>query len=253
MIVHEEPKQSGQSRMSVIWHDLECGGYEGDLELWRELAASAEGPVLDLGCGTGRVALDLARRGHLLQGLDLDPALVAAFNERAVAAGLQAEATVGDARDFAFDLEFGLVIAPMQLIQVLAGPVERVACLRRAARHLRPGGSVAIAIVDGFPDELTDEVPPPLPDAREVDGWIYSSLPLDAALDSGSIVVRRLRQTVSPGGELTDQLDEIPLRLLRAETVEAEAREAGLEPAGCREVPPTDAHVGSAVLLLEAR
>ena len=242
-----------QPNSSVVWHDVECGGYEGDLELWRELAGSADGSILDLGCGTGRVALDLARHGHRLDGLDLDPALVAAFNERAAAAGLPAAATVGDPRDISLDREFALVIAPMQLIQILAGPAERLACLRRAACHLRPGGSVAVAIVDGFPDELTDEVPPHLPDAREIDGWIYSSLPLDAALDSGSIVVRRLRQTVSPTGELTDELDEIPLRLLRAETVEAEAREAGLAPTGRRGVAPTDAHVGSAVLLLEAR
>jgi len=55
---------------AVIWHDVECGGYEGDLALWRELAA-AGGPILDLGCGTGRVALDLARRGHRVHGLDL--------------------------------------------------------------------------------------------------------------------------------------------------------------------------------------
>jgi SAM-dependent methyltransferase len=238
---------------SVIWHDVECGGYEGDLELWRELAGPSAGPILDLGCGTGRVALDLARHGHRVRGVDLDPELAAALNARAVAAGLPAEATAADARDFSLEEEFALVMAPMQLIQVLAGRDERLACLRCAARHLIPGGSIAIAIVDGFPDELAAEGPPPLPDTREVDGWVYSSLPLDAALYSRSIVVRRLRQTVSPTGELSDELDEIPLRLLRAETVEAEAREAGLEPAGRREVAPTDTHVGSTVLLLEAR
>ncbi len=112
---------------------------------------------------------------------------------------------------------------------------------------------MAVAIVDGMPPELIEEAPPPLPDTREVEGWVYSSLPLDAGLDGGTIVVRRLRQTVSPIGELTDELDEIPLRLLAAETVEAEAREAGLEPTGRREIPPTDSHVGSVVVLMEAR
>ena len=245
-------EQSRRARMPVLWHDLECGGYEGDLALWRELAA-ATGPVLDLGCGTGRVALDLSRQGHRVRGLDLDPELVAAFNARAGATGLPAEATAGDARDFFLDDRFATVLAPMQLLQVLGGPAERVACLRCAAGHLAPGGRIAVAIVDGLPEEAVGEGPPPLPDAREVDGWLYSSLPLDAAVDSGSIVVRRLRQTVSPVGELTDELDEIPRRLLGVETVEAEARQAGLRPAGRREVPPTDTHVGSAVVLLEAR
>ena len=235
----------------VIWHDVECGGYDGDLELWRDITRMAEGPILDLGCGTGRVALDLARRGRSVHGLDLEPELVAAFNARAAAAGLTASATAGDAREFALGDEFAVVLAPMQLIQLLDTPADRVACLRCARRHLRPGGAVAIAIVDALPAELIEEAAPPLPDTREVDGWVYSSLPLDAGLDADTIVVRRLRQTVSPAGDLDDELDETPLRLLSAVTVEAEAREAGLEPVGRREVAPTDTHVGSTVVLLE--
>ena len=50
--------------MSVIWHDLECGGYAEDLALWRELAMRHGGPVLDVGAGTGRTAIMLARAGH---------------------------------------------------------------------------------------------------------------------------------------------------------------------------------------------
>ena len=41
----------------VVWHDVECGGYDADLTLWQELAREAGGPVLDVGAGTGRVAL----------------------------------------------------------------------------------------------------------------------------------------------------------------------------------------------------
>jgi hypothetical protein len=109
----------------------------------------------------------------------------------------------------------------------------------------------AIAIVDGFPAELTEEAPPPLPDTRERDGWVFSSLPLDAGLEEGTIVVRRLRQIVAPDGDLSELLDEIPLRLLSAATVESDAREAGLVPVGRREIPPTDSHIGSTVVLLE--
>lgn len=245
------PEREWGTPAGVIWHDLECGAYDGDLELWRELAAAADGPILDLGCGTGRVAHHLASRGHELRGLDLDPELAGTFNERAARAGLTARASVGDARDFELEERFGLVMAPMQLLQVLDGREERIALLIAAARHLRPGARIAAAVVDGMPPELVEEAPPPLPDAREQEGWLYSSLPLDAGLAEGTIVVRRLRQSVSPGGAMSETIDETPLRLLTIAELEAEARKAGLEPAGRRAIPPNATHVGSAVAILE--
>ena len=233
---------------AVIWQDVECGAYDADLKLWEELARDAEEPVLDLGCGAGRVALHLARRGHEMVGLDTDSSLLAAFSERA--GGLAAEAELGDAGDFELKREFGLVLAPMQLAQLFRGAGERVACLRCVAEHLRPGGIAAFAIVEEMPAPIA--APPPLPDVREVDGWVHSSLPLDAHLDGGEIVVRRLRQIVSPEGELKDRVDSTVLRALSADTLEAEAEEAGLKPARRREIPATDDHVGSTVVLLEA-
>jgi hypothetical protein len=83
-----------------------------------------------------------------------------------------------------------------------------------------------------------------------VDGWVYSSLPIEATVDSGSIRVRRLRQTVSPQGELEEELHEIRLQTLDAATLEGEAEEVGLRPAGRRAIPPTADHVGSTVVLL---
>jgi len=231
---------------SVIWHDVECGGYSADLALWEGLADDAAGPVLELGCGTGRVGLHLARRGHQVSGLDSDPALVGAFNERA--RGLTAGAIVGDAADFAIESQFALAIAPMQLIQLLPGSSERMACLRRVAEHLAPGASLALALIEAIP--ATGDTPP-LPDAREVDGWVYSSLPLDVHQSGGAIVVRRLRQTVSPAGELRDAEDRIELQMLTADQLEAEGGESGLRPLDRCRIPETDAHVGSTVVVLE--
>jgi SAM-dependent methyltransferase len=231
----------------VIWHEVECGSYAADLPLWEELATGGQGRILDLGCGTGRVALHLARRGHRVAGLDLDRSLVAALNGSA--GELPAVAEVGDARDFDLDAEFGMAIGPMQLLQLFADPQERIRCLRCVAAHLTPGGVAAFAIVESMPDPI--DPASPLPDAREVDGWVYSSLPIDAVVDETSIRVRRLRQTVSPQGKLDEELCEIVLGRLDAETLEAEAGGAGLRPAGRRPIPPTDAHVGSTVVLLE--
>jgi SAM-dependent methyltransferase len=227
----------------VVWHEVECGGYAADLPLWEELARDAGGPVLDLGCGTGRVARHLARRGFEVVGLDANPTFVAELARDG------SVAVVGDARDFALDGGFGLILAPMQLMQLFADADERVACLRCVGRHLASGGIAAFAIVESMPVPV--DAAPPLPDAREVDGWVCSSLPVEVAVEADAIRVRRLRQTVSPAGELAERVDEVLLRSLDATTLEREAAAAGLLPAGRRPVPPTDAHVGSTVVLLE--
>jgi len=244
--------------VEVIWHDVECGGYGADLGLWSELAADAGGPILDLGCGTGRVALHLARRGHDVLGVDREAALVEELNARAD--GLPASATAGDAAHLDLGREFPLALAPMQLIQLLPDE-ERSVCLRGIAGHLRPGGTAALAIVeeveleeDGAPfwRQATEKRPiePPLPDTREVDGVVYSSLPLPTELEDDALLVRRLRQTVSHEGLLSEEEDTIALRILDADRLEHEALTAGLEPLPRRCIPPTEDHVGSTVVLL---
>ena len=65
------------------------------------------------------------------------------------------------------------------------------------------------------------------------------------------MVLTRLRQVVSPAGELSEAIDEVRLAVLEAGQLEREAAAAGLRPAGRREVPTSELHVGSTVVLLE--
>jgi len=231
---------------TAIWHDAECGAYGADLALWEALASESGGAVLDLGCGTGRVALYLARRGHDVVGLDHDPDLIAALSARAH--GLPLQPVLGDARAFELDTDISLALAPMQLAQLLPSKADRLECLGCVAAHLLPGGRVALAIVEGLPAE--SEGPPPLPDVREVDGWVYSSLPVEAVDIGEEIVIRRLRQTVSPAGELREEDNEIRIRTLSCAELEAEGVDCGLVPLARREIAPTDLHVGSTVVVL---
>jgi SAM-dependent methyltransferase len=234
----------------VIWHDVECGGYAADLPLWEELTAEHGGPILELGCGSGRVVVHLARTtGELVIGLDTDDELVAAVWDRAV--GLEGDAEIGDVRGFALQERFQLVIAPMQLIQLLPERTDRVCCLSCVADHLRPGGRAAFAIVEGAPALPEGEIAPPTPDVKEVGDWVYSSLPLIPDVREGTIILRRLRQAVSPDGTLSEKTSEVVLQQLSAEMLEQEATEMGLTPIGRREIPATEAHVGSTVVLLE--
>jgi SAM-dependent methyltransferase len=230
---------------AVTWHDVENGSYDADLWLWRELAEAADGPILDLGAGTGRVAADLAARGHELVALDADPELLAVLEERAPGV-----ATVeADARDFQLDRAFALVIAPMQLAQILGGPDGRVAMLERVHAHLTSGGTFAAALTD-LGEVITDDTPsPPLPDMLERDGWVFSSQPVSVTADDVGLVVERRRQAVSPQGEIEEEMATVAFDYVSPGRFEAEARAAGLEPIGRRMVPETLDHFGSTVIL----
>lgn len=234
-------------RPGAIWHDVECGPYAADLGLWEELAGQADGPVLELGCGTGRVGLHLARRGFETVGLDRDPELLETLAERAD--GLPLRTHLADAREFALDGEIGAALAPTQMLQLLPDAAARIACLRSVAAALRPGGRFAAAILEGMPEP--DGAPPPLPDVREVDGWVYSSLAVEAAVGPGEIVIHRLRQTVSPDGELSEEPNQVRITTFPAAQLEQEAAAAGLSTVDRREIAATDIHVGSLVVVLE--
>ena len=245
-------------REAAVWHDVECGAYGADLAVWADLAQAtgwrgAPAEVLELGCGTGRVALHLARRGHRVTGVDLDAPLVEVLAERAAVAGLPVEAMRADARELDLGRRFGLVAAPMQLVQLL-DEAGRGRALEAVAAHLAPGGLAALAILDrpARPWRAEPGDPGPAPDVRELDGWVYSSLPLAVELDGDAIVLRRLRQTVSPAGALRDAEDVVRIHQLTAERLEREAAGARLQARERREVAATDEHLGSTIVVLEA-
>jgi SAM-dependent methyltransferase len=236
---------------AVAWHDCECGGYDADLALWRELAAQAGGRVLELGAGTGRVALDLARAGFDVTAVDRDPELLTELQRRARAHGTEVAVVHADVRHLELTEHHALIVAPMQLVHLLGGDARRGAMLRSAAAHLAPGGILAAALLADPEQVASDDERPPLPDVVERDGWVYSSLPLDVRRLEGALEVRRLRQVVSPGGDLDEEIDITRLELLDPNQLESEALAAGLRRAGRREIPATGDHVGSTVVLLE--
>jgi SAM-dependent methyltransferase len=234
----------------VTWHDVECGGYGADLELWARLSTECGGRVLELGCGTGRVALHLAARGHDVTGIEPEAALAEAARARAATQGLNLRVIEADARELALGETFELVLAPMQLMQLLGGLEGRAQALAAVRRHLAAGGLFASAVVEG---QLTANFGDAnlLPDVREEDGWIFSSLPLEVIAEPGRLVVRRLRQTVAPSGELTDETHSDLLDIVDVPELEAEGVAARLAPAGRLEIAETDTHISSAVLLLQ--
>jgi SAM-dependent methyltransferase len=236
---------------SVIWHDVECGAYDADLPLWRELAAQADGPVLDVGAGTGRVALDLARHGFEVIALDADAGLLAALAVRAARERLEVATVHADARAFDLGRQVAQILVPMQTLQLLGGPAGRAGFLRCAAAHLRPGGILAAALADALEGGAEGaRAENPLPDMREIDGTVYVSTPVGVWRERGGIVIERRRETIDDAGNTTTAHDEILLDDLEVATVEQEAAPFGLRASPPREVAPTEDYVGSEVVVL---
>ena len=234
----------------AIWHDLECGSYAADLKLWEELTGEAAS-VLDLGSGTGRVAIHLARRGRRVTAVDWDGVLLDELELRASEQGLDIPAVCEDVRAVDVGRQFDVVLAAMQLVQLLRGAGEQRALVKRAARHVRPGGIFAAALMDLDGEVVGEEYAPPTPDMRERDRWLYSSQPVAIRpLPGGqAIVLDRVRTAVSPVGEQTTSVSRVRLELVAPEALEAEMRAAGLVIAPRRTIPPTDDHVGSVVVV----
>jgi SAM-dependent methyltransferase len=228
----------------AIWHDVENGSYAADLSLWRDLARRARGPVLDLGAGTGRVARDLQKEGYQVTALDSDGELLEVLRRRSP----DVDVVTADARAFELADRFRLVLAPMQLVQILGGPAERAAMLERVHHHLDPGGRFAAALADPYEAVLEEDRSPPYPDMVERDGWVFSSQPVWVREEPGRVVVERRRQAVSPDGALEEEIAPFALELLSADELETEARAAGLEPVGRHVIPETPDHIGSVVV-----
>ncbi len=246
-----DPRVAADPDARVVWHDLECGDYRADLPLWLELAeAHPNGPILDVGAGSGRVALALARAGRRVIALDQDPALLTALRLRAEQ--LDIETLCADARDFTLPRgeQTPLCIVPMQTLQLLGGPTGRAGFLRCARAALAPGGLLACAlVVELEPFDCTDGSPGPSPEQRNLGGVLYTSQATRVALEPGTIAIERRRRA---GAQATVERDLIELDRVGVARLEQEATAFGFHPEPARHIPSTADHSGSSVVMLRA-
>jgi ubiquinone/menaquinone biosynthesis C-methylase UbiE len=125
-----------------------------DVAFWQRLAAAADGPVLELGCGTGRISLPLAKRGVSLVGLDRSTPMLARARQRLARAKVLDRTLLvrGDVRALPFrPRQFPLVIAPYGILQSLVRERDLAAALDSIAAVLRKGGRVGIDLVPDLP------------------------------------------------------------------------------------------------------
>jgi SAM-dependent methyltransferase len=107
-------------------------------------AIAGNGPVLELGIGTGRIALPLARRGLPVHGIELSRAMVARLREKP--GGEDIEVTIGDFSTTTVEGSFSLAYLVFNTIMNLTSQAAQVACFRTVAAHLEPGGAFVIEV-----------------------------------------------------------------------------------------------------------
>ena len=136
-----------------------------DLPFWLELASQSDGPILELGCGTGRVLIPLAQAGHRVVGIDHDLAMLRYLRTSLpMHARFDLFLIAADITDFWLNPRSGLILLPCNTLSTLS-QAERQACLACTRRHLQPGGTFAVSLPNPqVLDQLTSQSTPELED-----------------------------------------------------------------------------------------
>ena len=121
-----------------------------DAPFYLELAQRTGAPVFELGCGTGRVLLPIARAGLEIHGLDLSEAMLDVLRSRVAGEPAEVQSRVeihrGDMRSFRGQQKYALVTIPFRPMQHMYTVDEQVKALETAAFHLRAGGVLAFDV-----------------------------------------------------------------------------------------------------------
>lgn len=136
------------SEQEVQFYDVNVPDWPGEIDFYQGMATEVKkqgGAILEVGCGTGRVALRLAREGVSVVGLDLYPAMLAVARQKSQ--GLSNVRWVeGDMQAFELGERFDLILIPGHSFQFMLTPADQVACLECIHRHLIADGKLVIHV-----------------------------------------------------------------------------------------------------------
>ena len=130
-----------------------------DVSFFVEAAQIAGQPVLEVGCGTGRVLIPTARAGVVVTGLDLSTHMLGICRGRLLQEPLEVQERVNlqqaDMRDFDLGQTFNLITLPFRPFQLLTTVEDQIACLKTIHRHLAPGGRLILDLFNPALDYIT--------------------------------------------------------------------------------------------------
>jgi SAM-dependent methyltransferase len=150
-----------------------------DLGFWLDLASLQGNPILELGCGSGRVFIHLLQAGYHVYGLDWDASMLAYLKKQCpIHLNPYLHLIQADMRAYFFDQTFPLIICPCNTFSMLSRD-ERISTLERSSQHLTPTGLFAVAMPN--PQILRNLPPQPQPEIEDIFTHPLSGYPVQVS------------------------------------------------------------------------
>ena len=139
-------------RADAAFYDYYATGLEGEVQFYVEEARRAGSPVLELGCGTGRILIPVAEAGVTIVGLDRSPAMLSIARQKTSKLGVEAQHRItlveGDMRSFSLGQRFKLVMIPYRTFLHLMTPEDQRQALGCIREHLTEDGRLVLNVFD---------------------------------------------------------------------------------------------------------
>lgn len=198
-----------------------------DLPYWQRLAEQQGSPVLELGCGTGRITIPLAQHGYQMYGIDHDPDMLAVLRSQANPQ-MELMIQLGDLCQFEVTQRFPLIMLPCNTYSSLSKP-QRAAALLHISRHLSPQGMFAFSMPNPILlESLNGESEPEL---EETFTHPDSGNPVQVSSawkrEAESLTVTWIYDHLLPGGGVERLVSRIEHLLLSIDMLKRELRLAG--------------------------
>jgi len=174
---------------SAKYYDQLCNEtvVQDDIEFYKSFL-NERSSVLELGCGTGRAGVDLAKVAKKYVGIDLSPQMLSVFHEKIKGRKTNISLYQYDMTDFHLENLFDLIIFPFRSFQALTSDKQRNKCLELCAKHLKKGGHVIIQMFN--------------PDFNKLDNFAELKI-RDGKIEDGEYKIERL--TIGKGHDKLKQ------------------------------------------------
>jgi ubiquinone/menaquinone biosynthesis C-methylase UbiE len=137
----------------AAFYDLDVPLEDPAIDWFRGLARMTGGPILELGVGSGRVAVPIAKDGHEIVGIDRSAAMLKRAEQQARRSRVTVRLVEADMRSFSLDRAFALITIPANTFLMLSAE-DRWACLARCREHLTPTGRLAVDVFQPDPNTI---------------------------------------------------------------------------------------------------